>query len=327
MTIVFWTAIFLVSLVVMIKGADWFLEGAEKIGLRLGLSPFIVGVVIVGLGTSFPELTSSLIATLKNQLDVAPANAIGSNIANILLITGIAAQFAKGQKLEVRKDLIAIDIPLLLTGTALFIFTAIDGQITFLESLLLLITYGVYLLYTFVQREEHIEENGRALLRAVQSTRNGESRGDKINLRDMLFLIVGIVALIVGAKYVIDAVVELATILNVATGLITVTAVAIGTSLPELFVSVRAAMAGKGDVALGNIFGSNVFNMFVVIGIPGLFSTLTIDPKTFMIGLPVLAVSTILFVISGISRKIYIWEGAFFLAFYVLFIGKLFNLI
>jgi cation:H+ antiporter len=119
--------------------------------------------------------------------------------------------------------------------------------------------------------------------------------------------------------------VEISEILNIAPGIIAITAVSIGTSLPELFVSVQAALKKKSEVALGNIFGSNIFNAFVVIGLPGLFSTLTIDSQTFAVGIPTMAFATLLFVISGISRRIHIWEGAFYLSLYILFLAKLFN--
>ena len=129
-----------------------------------------------------------------------------------------------------------------------------------------------------------------------------------------------------GAKYLIDAVIHLSATLNIATGVIGITAVAVGTSLPELLVSIKAALQSKSEVALGNIFGSNVFNALVVIGLPGLFTTLPLDEQTFLIGVPTMALATLLFVISGISRRIHRWEGAFFIALYILFMGKLFNL-
>ena len=113
--------------------------------------------------------------------------------------------------------------------------------------------------------------------------------------------------------------------LNIATGVIAITAVAVGTSLPELLVSAKAALQEKSEIALGNIFGSNVFNVLVVIGLPGLFRVLPVDSQTFTIGVPTMALATLLFVISGISRRIHMWEGAFYLSVYVLFIAKLFN--
>ena len=119
--------------------------------------------------------------------------------------------------------------------------------------------------------------------------------------------------------------VQLSTILNIATGVIAITAVAIGTSLPELLVSVKAALSKKSEIALGNIFGSNAFNTLVVIGLPGVIYNLSIDDKVFFVGIPFMALATLLFVISGISRRIHMWEGAFYLLMYILFVAKLFN--
>ena len=132
----FWIIVFIISLAVLIKGTDWLLASAEKIGLAVGLSPFIVGVVIVGLGTSFPEIISSLVAVFKDVTEIIPANAIGSNIANILLIVGLSA-IVSG-RLSVTKNLIDLDLPLLAISTALFLGVAWDRQIVFGESILLL---------------------------------------------------------------------------------------------------------------------------------------------------------------------------------------------
>jgi len=327
MEVFFLITIFVISLAVMIKGADWFLESSEKIGLAMGLSPFIVGVLIVGLGTSLPELISSLVATTQGQVDIAAANAIGSNIANILLVIGLAAQFAKNHKIEVTKNLTDIDIPLLASATFLFFLVAFDGKIVFLESVLLLLTYGIYLLYTLLHKDEQIQERGTELLEEFQKQQDLPSiKKKKANFQDIWKMVFGLIGLVLGARYLIASVVDFSILFQVATGLIAVTAIAVGTSLPELLVSVRAAMAGKGDVALGNIFGSNIFNMFIVVGVPGLLRTLTIDAATLTLGLPVLAAATFLFIISGFSRRIHIWEGGFFLVLYAIFVAKLFNL-
>jgi len=138
-------------------------------------------------------------------------------------------------------------------------------------------------------------------------------------------LIISATALIFGAKYLIDSVVHIANLFNVQSALISITAVAVGTSLPELIVSTKAAMAGKSDLAIGNIFGSNSFNILMVVGIPALFTRLEVDPVTLRTGIPIMAAATFLFLVSGISKRIYLWEGAMFIMFYVFFIGKLFH--
>lgn len=328
--IIFWLVVFIVSLGVLVKGADWLITSAEKIGLAFGLSPFIVGVTIVGVGTSFPELISSFVAVFKGVPDVVAANAIGSNIANILLIVGVSAVI--GRRLIVTKSLIDLDLPLLAISTVLLLGIVWDKQITFGESLLMLITYGIYLLYTVLHKDT--EDTGETV-EALPSRQ--EKRGHilahkketftrpKLIAKDFILLVVGILGLVFGAKYLIDALVNLSAMLNIATGVIAITAVAVGTSLPELLVSAKAALQKKSEIALGNIFGSNVFNALVVIGLPGLFRVLPVDNQIFTIGVPTMALATLLFVISGISRRIHMWEGAFYLSVYVLFVAKLFN--
>lgn len=324
----FWVIIFLVSLAVLVKGADWLLQSAEKIGLAAGLSPFIVGVVIVGLGTSFPELVSSIAAVFKGVTEIVAANAIGSNIANILLIVGLSAVF--GGRLAVTKNLIDLDIPLLAVSTALFIGVAWDRQIVLAESILLLIIFGIYLFYTIFHKDGEEEETlpGRPERRKhITGPGKKEILKPKLVAKDFILLIIGVIFLMIGAKYLIDSVIKLSEIFSIGAGVISLAAVALGTSLPELLVSVRAAWQKKPEVALGNIFGSNVFNALVVVGIPGLFKTLHLDEQTFALGLPVMAGATFLFIVSGISRRIHVYEGAMYIVIYIFFIGKLFEFI
>lgn len=310
----FWIGLFIISVMVLVKGAGWFLASSEKIGLAAGLSRFVVGVVIVGLGTSLPELISGLAAVFQGAPEIVAANAIGSNIANILLVAGFAAVIAR--RLVTTKNLIDLELPLLATSTVLFIGAAWDKVVTFPEAIILVTTYIIYLLYTMIEGrkegEKEVEEEKR--------------NRPKVSKKDILFLLMGVLGLVFGSKYLIDSVINLSEILNIATGAIALAAVAIGTSLPELVVSTKAALKGKSEVALGNIFGSNAFNLLMVVGVPALFTRLPLDSQTFVIGVPVLIVVTILFIISGISQRMYLWEGAMYLMIYIFFIGKLFAL-
>jgi len=323
MILFLWIAIFIASLAVLVKSADWLLDSAEKIGLAAGLSPFIIGVTIVGLGTSFPELITAVIAVLKGASEIVSATAIGSNVSNILLILGISAIVAG--RLSVTKNIIDLDLPLLAVGTVLFLGVIWDRQVVFFESILLLIAYIIYLLYTVIHRDD---EEGETL--PSRETRRRKKiktpLKPKLVTKDFILLFVGIAGLIVGAKYMIDAMLELSVILNIGAGVIAITAAALGTSLPELVVSLKAALNKKSEIAIGNIFGSNIFNMFVVVGIPGLISTIKLDGPTFAVGAPAVALVTLLFVISGISRRIHAWEGAIYLLVYILFIAKILNL-
>jgi cation:H+ antiporter len=307
--IIVWLLVFILSLAVLIKSADWLLDSSEKIGLRIGMSPFIIGVTIVAFGTSLPELISSFVAVFAGIPDFPVANAVGSNIANILLVIGIATLFAK--KLQVTKDLIDLDLPLLAISTSIFLVVVWDGSINFFESLFLLATYIIYLGFSLIYKDD---ESGEKVKRP------------KITNTDLLKLVVGTLGLALGARFLISSVEQLALIFDVAAGVIAITAVALGTSLPEILVSVKAAMKRQSEVALGNIFGSNIFNILVVVGLPGIFGELLVDSQTLLIGLPVLVIATILFVISGISRRVHVQEGALYLLLYVVFISKLFNL-
>ncbi len=310
MIIVFWSIVFIISLLLLIKSSDWLLESSEKIGLKIGMSPFVIGVTIVAFGTSLPELVSSLIAVFSGVMDFPVANAVGSNIANILLVVGVATLFAK--KLQVTKDLIDLDLPLLSLSTVIFLLVAYDGTINFYESLFLLITYTTYLGFSLIYKDDQSGEKVKV---------------PKITTFDLLKITIGAIGLAVGAKYLVDAVIHIAdSIPALSTGIIAVTAVAIGTSLPEIFVSVKAAIKRNHEVALGNVFGSNIFNLLVVVGLPGIFGDLVVNNQILILGLPVLLLSTVLFVISGISRRVHVQEGVLFLLIYIIFTAKLFNL-
>ncbi len=307
--LLFWIAVFVIALFILVKGSDWLLASAEKIGLKIGLSPFIIGVTIVAFGTSFPELVSSFVAVTRGITEVVVANAVGSNIANILLVLGVAA--LASNKLQVSKDLIDLDLPTVAIATVIFVFTTMDGMITFFEAIFLVITYIVYLGFSLAYKEKESKE---------------KVKKPKITTTDLMMLVIGVIGLALGAKFLIDSIEALSEILNIGTSLIAISAVAIGTSLPELIVSVKAAMRGQSEIALGNIFGSNIFNVLMVVGLPGLFSNLVIDAQTVSIGISFLIAATALFVISGISRRIHAQEGALYILLYVIFITKLFGL-
>jgi cation:H+ antiporter len=335
-------ALFVFSLLVLVKSADWLLESAEKIGLKMGLSRFIVGALIVGFGTSLPELASSLAAVGAGDTTIVSANAVGSNIANILLVVGLASVFSS--RLTMNKDLIELDLPMLVGSTALFIGIAWDQEITLIESVFLVLAYGVYFAYTIFHTED-LEDNKLpddqyrgAILDKIfavtgmllkngnkkSTNKNGESE-IKITVFDILKLVGGVIGLAFGAKFLIDSVLLLSEFFNILPGVISLSAIALGTSLPELMVSLKASVRGHSDVAIGNIFGSNIFNILLVVGIPGLMTTLIVDSQT-MFALAVMSVVTFLFVVSGLSRRLYVWEGSLFLIMYVLFMLKIFGI-
>lgn len=314
MSLLFWIGAFLISLAVLIKAADSFTNSASKVGRFFGLSPFIVGVTIVSIGTSLPELASSISAVLKGATEMVAGNVVGSNIANILLVVGLAAVLSKKGRLQVTRNLINLDLPLLAGGSIILMLMFLwDGKVTFWEGIIALAGYLVYLHYTLKHKER-------------KEKKEGKTKKEKLNLKIILGLVFGAIFIYYGANYAIESVVKISEILNIGTAVIALTAVAIGTSLPEIFVSISAARKGNDALALGNIFGSNLFNGFVVLGIPALIKTLDVTPIILSVGIPFFIAATLLYVISGITRKIYKWEGAMYLLIYILFIAKLFNL-
>lgn len=310
MELLLWIGVFIVALVALIKGADWVLDSAQKIGLALGMAPFLVGVIIVGFGTSTPELVSSLFGMLEGATEIPAANAIGSNIANILLIIGFSAIIPRGV-LTVQKNLIELEIPMLVLSMLFFFGVAFDGIITRPESVLLLVAFVVYLLYSLFHRDEVTPE------KAIERP--------NVSPKDIVMLLIGFVLLIGGAKYLIDAVLKVSEMVGISVGIITILAVAVGTSLPELIVSIKAALAKQGEISVGNIFGSNVFNALLVVGASGLLGTQLLDSATQTIALPAMLIATFFFVMSGLSNRIYVWEGAFYVLAYVLFVVKIFG--
>jgi cation:H+ antiporter len=318
MGILFWVVIFIISLVVLVKASDYFTDSAEKIGIAFGIPAFVVGVTIVALGTSLPELVSSIIATAQGNSEIVVGNVIGSNIANILLVLALAAIFAK--KLKIYFELIHVDLPILIGSTFLLALTIIDGEFTWKEGILCLSLLIVYIVYTVHSQRETKDEEIIKELKDVKKKR-------KVEIKTWIILAVSCFFIYLGAKYTIDSVIKLSEILQIATEIIAVSAIALGTSLPELMVSISAARKGKAEMAVGNVLGSNIFNALLVMGIPSFISTLIIPTSILVFSLPVMLIVTLMYFFITQDKEITRWEGWMLLIFYIFFIGKIFSLI
>lgn len=312
-----WGLVFIVSLFFLIKSADYLVKSAEKIGLFFRISPFIIGITVVSIGTSLPELVSSLFAVFRNSPDFVVGNVLGSNIANILLVIGLAAVI--GKKLKIDHEIMSVDLPFFI-GTAFFVgITLWDGNFQFFEAVLAILAIIVYLIYTMKFRQEHPED---PMEKEIESVFNFK-RIRQLGLTPFI-LLASAIGIYFSADYFVKSVIELGTELGISTGIISITAVAVGTSLPELIVSVKAALQKKTELAIGNVLGSNIFNSFVVLGIPGLFKTLPVSDLMLYTGIPFMIIASFLFLFMTQDKSVTRWEGWILLIFYALFICKIF---
>lgn len=296
--------ILVVSLAGLLKASDWFVGSAEKIGLSLGISPFIIGVTIVAFGTSLPELASSIAAVFDGESSIVIGNVLGSNITNITLILSLVA-IVSG-KIVFQKDVMNIDMPLLITSAALLCFVVYDQEVSIFDAVLLLVGLVIFLIYSFKGDEEEKAE-----------------RTEKVGIQVYGLLIVAGAMVYFGADYTIFAVTGLSKIAGIDPEIIALSLVALGTSLPELIVSITAARKGRNEIAVGNVLGSNIFNTYAVMGIPSFFGELEISDTALSFSLPFMVVITLLFAFMCLSKRISKWEGWMLLLLYVFFVGQL----
>ena len=293
----------MVSLVVLLWASDKFIESAEKIGLSFGISPFIIGVTIVAFGTSLPELATSIVSVFSGTSEIVTGNVIGSNITNILLVFGVTAIIDKEMRLDF--DIVNTDMPILITSALMLYFIVYDGQVTLFEGILFLLGLVVFLYNSFSSEREELEDR------------------PSVNFRQYILLLIGALLVYFSAKYTIYAIEKISAIAEIPADIIALTGVALGTSLPELIVSIAAAKKGKHAIAVGNVLGSNLFNTFAVMGIPRLFGDLKItEITTSFTSLFMLAV-TILFFFVTLSKRISRMEGFLLILLYLFFIGHL----
>jgi cation:H+ antiporter len=303
----FWIGVFVVSLVVLIFAANKFIESAEKLGLSLNISPFIIGVTVVAMGTSLPELITSILAVLQNSTEIVIGNVIGSNITNIALIVGISAVLVR--RVDIEFDMMKVEIPVMLFSALLCYLIMMDGVIDFLDGIICLLGLSLFLIYTV--RNQADEDEGEEK-EAVEKTAFPLSSG-------LIFILSG-VAIYFSADYNVKSIIKISELLNLSKEIISVTVVSFGTSLPEIVVSIAAAKRKRFDLAIGNIIGSNIFNTFAVLGIPSLIAPLPITQQTMTGSLPIMMSLTFLFFVFLISKKINRWQGWIFILFYTYFI-------
>ena len=317
MEILIWVGIMVVSIAVLVVAAEYFTQSAEVIGRFFKLPSFIIGVTIVAFGTSLPELLSSFYAAEKGHSEIVVGNVIGSNIANILMILGLTAIISGG--IKIKHKLIGIDFTLLLAAVLLVLLVTFDGEVSVSEGVSCLFGLLVYLLYVAIASNK----GSHQLVKKVK-IKSQALKLEKVE-RAFFVLLVSLVFLYFGAKFAVSSVVELSENIKIGKDIIAASAMALGTTLPELVVSVQAARKKKTEIAIGNIIGSNIFNSFGVLGIPAMFGTLAVSRGILIIGLPSLIFATVLFLFFAYNRIISRREGFILLFFYFLYLGKLFS--
>jgi cation:H+ antiporter len=237
--------------VLLVKGADWFVDGASNIAAKFKIPQLVIGLTIVAMGTSAPEAAVSITAALQGNAEITIGNIVGSNILNILIILGLSAAITK---LAVAKSTIWIEIPFLLIVTGLLYVQGLDGTMSLVDGLIQLVLFAAYLFYLLIMAKKFPDENPET--------------PKQLKLWQALLATVGGLAIvIIGSDLAVDASTAIARILGLSERFIGLTIVALGTSLPELFTSVAAARKGNADIAIGNIVGSNIFNILFVVGL------------------------------------------------------------
>lgn len=295
--------LFVVSLAVLVKGSDWFVDSSEKIGLSFGISPFIIGVTLVALGTSLPELGSSIASVYEGKSEIVVGNVIGSNVTNILLVLGIVAVISKVVRMDY--NIMDVDMPLLIMSAGLLYFAIYDGKFTLVEAVIFLVANGVF------------------LFNSIRGSKKSKAKDIKVGPKEYGLLLLAGVLIFLGSKYTVVALNNLAEIFNIKSGFLALTLLALGTSLPEVVVSATAARKGKAGIAVGNVLGSNIFNTYFVMAIPSFFGELVIPSSILDFPLPFMLATSIVLALICASGRINRFEGYTLLIFYGFYLYKL----
>ena len=293
------------GLVVVLKGADWLTDGAVNIASRFGVSQMVIGLTIVAMGTSMPELCVSMVSALKGTPDLAVGNVVGSNTLNTLLIVGCSALVAP---IMVKRSSVRRDIPFAVLASLLMLIFCLDGGIDRLDAALLFILFAVFM---FVTVKYGKNEGTEAKTTAAPLGKAA------------LLLVVGLVCLILGSNLFVDNASFIASTLGVSDAVIGLTIVAGGTSLPELATSMVSAKKGNSDTAIGNVIGSNVFNILMIIGVTGLVKPMHIKGITSLDLIVMLASMLLLWFFCRTTYKVKRWEGAVLAISYIAYLAWL----
>ncbi|MFW5967637.1 MAG: calcium/sodium antiporter [Persicimonas sp.] len=318
--------LFIAGLVLLYFGAEFLVAGASAIALRLGVVPLVVGLTVVAFGTSAPELLVCLVAAFTGSDDISVGNIIGSNIANIALILGCASMF---RPLEVHERAVQREFPVMVVASLLMVLVCIDGQITRLEGIVLAAGMLFYLLYTFVASTRPDPEEGEAENEKADHVEELEEVDVAIDehssTADLMRVVFGIIGLAGGAYLMVESARRIATEVGIPELVVGITVVAFGTSLPELATSVVASIRKESDISVGNVIGSNIFNIFLVLGLTAVIAPIMVGQTAIDIDLWImLAVAVGIWPVLRSGHRVNRVEGFVMLLFYAAYVTYLF---
>ncbi|MEG9499946.1 calcium/sodium antiporter [Mannheimia indoligenes] len=281
------------GLIVLVWSADRFVDGAASAARHFGMTPLLIGIVIIGFGTSAPEMIVSASSALSGSPGIALGNAYGSNITNIALILGLTALI---KPLMVNSEVLKKELPILMAVTLLSAYLLYDADVTLLDAIILLTVFAVYMVWTVITA---MKSKNDAL--AIDVDAELESSSEMSLGKSILWLIIGLVLLVVSSQFLVWGAVEVAKFFGVSDLVIGLTIVAVGTSLPELASSIAAARKGEVDLALGNIIGSNLFNTLAVVGIAGAIEPMQAAAEVFSRDIVIMSALTFLLFVFGLN--------------------------
>lgn len=315
----------ILGFILLIKGADYLVEASSQIAKRFHIPEIVIGLTIVSIGTSLPELLVSINSATKGFSDMSLGNVIGSNIANLLLILGVSSSI---RRLKLKKETRYIEIPLCIAYTLIFIVLCNSGNIiTRPEAVILLVLFNLFIGYTVAMGIKGEKFDSEPELENADKEHDKEPN-DKPEtlLQSILKILIGIVALKFGGDFIVDNSIIIAEALNISEKVISLTIIAIGTSLPELVTSIVAAIRGNSDISVGNIIGSNIFNMTFIIGIASLIKPITFNVAYNTDLIICLLAGVLLFLFQYIPPKNMMSKrnGVMYLICYVIYMIKMF---
>lgn len=287
------------GIVVVLKSADWLTNGAVGLATKLGISQIVIGLTIVAIGTSMPEFFVSIVSAIKGTPDLAVGNIVGSNIFNVLLIVGVAATVAP---IAIQRATVRRDIPIAIVASIMLTFMMLDDNISRIDALILFAAFIAFIWITLRNSTNDANEKDASTEKVIPTWKS------------VLFIIFGLVGLVLGSNIFVDNASSLAHGWGISDAVIGLTIVAGGTSLPELATSAVAARKGDSGIAIGNVLGSNVFNILMILGLTGIISPMHIQNITY-IDMAVMVISMALFWLFSFTKlRVERWEGCVLIA-------------